>query len=190
MEKKEGLAASAHWGAWLVICALFTVGRYDSLAQAPTVSREPQSLNVAAGMNATFSVLASGSGPLRYQWLLNDSPVSTATNAMLTVTNAQADKTGIYRVVITNSIDSATSAPALLVLGPIRFWGTTYSNMYRLPLTATNVTAIAAGYHHSVALKEDGTVVAWGANSLRQTNAPASLSNVVAISSKWDHTLA
>jgi alpha-tubulin suppressor-like RCC1 family protein len=39
--------------------------------------------------------------------------------------------------------------------------------------------AIAAGQYHSLALKENGTVVAWGQNTFRQTNVPPDLTNVV-----------
>jgi hypothetical protein len=46
--------------------------------------------------------------------------------------------------------------------------------------------AIAAGWKHSLALKNDGTVVAWGDNSLGQLDVPANLSNVVAIAAEGD----
>ncbi len=45
----------------------------------------------------------------------------------------------------------------------------------------SNVVAIAAGHSHSVALKNDGTVVVWGNGTYGQTNVPSGLSNVVAI---------
>src|SRR5204863_175263 len=41
--------------------------------------------------------------------------------------------------------------------------------------------AVAAGFYHCLALRENGTVVAWGYNNYGQTNVPAGLSNVVAI---------
>lgn len=59
-----------------------------------------------------------------------------------------------------------------------------------VPPSATNITAIAAGGFHSLALKDDGTVVAWGENDCGQTNVPAGLSNVVAISAGSYHSLA
>ena len=46
------------------------------------------------------------------------------------------------------------------------------------------MTAIAAGGHHSLALKSDGTVVAWGYNDSGQTNVPAGLSGVTAIAAR------
>lgn len=49
----------------------------------------------------------------------------------------------------------------------------------------TNAVGIACGYYHSLALKDDGTVIAWMRGDLQptfgQTNVPADLGNVVAI---------
>jgi hypothetical protein len=52
------------------------------------------------------------------------------------------------------------------------------------------VTAIAAGEHHTVALKTNGTVVAWGQNNYGQTNVPAGLSAATAIAAGAYHTVA
>jgi alpha-tubulin suppressor-like RCC1 family protein len=66
----------------------------------------------------------------------------------------------------------------------------------------TNVTAIAAGYQHSLALRSDGTVVGWGFNNCGQATGIEDgingivringvvLSNVVAISAGFFHSLA
>ncbi len=51
-----------------------------------------------------------------------------------------------------------------------------------IPAGLSGVTAIPAGYVHSLALKSDGTVVGWGDNSAGQLNIPAGLSGVTAIS--------
>src|SRR5438046_10470554 len=53
-----------------------------------------------------------------------------------------------------------------------------------------NVVAIAAGYQHRLALKQDGTVVAWGTNNLGQTGVPPGLSNVVSIAAGGTRSLA
>jgi alpha-tubulin suppressor-like RCC1 family protein len=52
------------------------------------------------------------------------------------------------------------------------------------------VVAIAAGWRHTVALKDDGTVAAWGDNASGQTAVPAGLSDVVAIAAGESHTVA
>ena len=50
-----------------------------------------------------------------------------------------------------------------------------------MPIGLSNVLAIAADNSHSLALKNDGTVVVWGDNTYGQTNVPAGLTDVVAI---------
>ncbi|MBI3875231.1 MAG: hypothetical protein HY300_04590, partial [Verrucomicrobia bacterium] len=49
---------------------------------------------------------------------------------------------------------------------------------------------IAAGFGHSVALKNNGTVVAWGYNFGGETAVPVGLSGVTTIASGAYHTLA
>jgi alpha-tubulin suppressor-like RCC1 family protein len=53
----------------------------------------------------------------------------------------------------------------------------------------TNVSAIAASLH-SLALKNDGTVVGWGYNEYGQATIPAGLTNVAAIAAGYFHSLA
>jgi hypothetical protein len=56
----------------------------------------------------------------------------------------------------------------------------------------SNVVAIAAGKHHSLALKADGQLVAWGNNAKGQSMVPAGLTNVVAVcaggSAEWSNS--
>jgi hypothetical protein len=59
-----------------------------------------------------------------------------------------------------------------------------------VPNGLTGVVAIETGEHHSVALKEDGTVVAWGRNNLGQCDVPKWLTGVVAIETGEHHSLA
>jgi len=69
-------------------------------------------------------------------------------------------------------------------------WGDNYFGQCNVPASLSNVVAVAAGGQHSLALKQDGTVVAWGTNNYGQCNVPASLSNVVAVAAGWEHSLA
>jgi hypothetical protein len=54
----------------------------------------------------------------------------------------------------------------------------------------SNVTAIANGGLHHLALKKDGTVVAWGQSYYGETNVPPGLSNVTAIAAAEHVSLA
>ena len=83
----------------------------------PTVSIQPQDQTVFAGQTATFSVIASGTGPLSYQWYYNDDTLLTnATNPSLTITNAQLTDIGGYSVIVSNAFGSMSSDTAALMV--------------------------------------------------------------------------
>ena len=75
-------------------------------------------------------------------------------------------------------------------LGTVVAWGNTCCGQTNLPAGLSDVTAIAAGGFHSLALKSDGTIVAWGENFYGQRDVPAGLSDVTAISAGYAHNLA
>src|SRR5690349_14904605 len=58
-----------------------------------------------------------------------------------------------------------------------------------LPAGLTNVTAIAAGSGHGLALLAGGSVVGWGDNSYSQAIIPSGVSNVVAVGAGFYHSL-
>ena len=71
----------------------------------------------APGNNVTFTVVASGSANLFYQWYFNTNTlVASATNGALTLANIQSTNAGIYSVVITSSAGSVTSTNAFLTV--------------------------------------------------------------------------
>jgi len=59
-----------------------------------------------------------------------------------------------------------------------------------VPAGLSDVTAIAAGGYHCLALKRDKTVVAWGSNGVGQLAVPAGLSDVIAIAGGNGESLA
>jgi hypothetical protein len=69
-------------------------------------------------------------------------------------------------------------------------WGLNNYGQTNVPVGLSNVVGIAAGDYHSVALKENGTVVAWGRNGEGQTNVPTDLTNAVSISAGWYFSVA
>ena len=69
-------------------------------------------------------------------------------------------------------------------------WGLNWYGEADSPPGLTNVVAVSAGSHHSLALKSDGTVVAWGYNAYGQTMGPAGLTGVTAIAAGSFHTVA
>jgi Concanavalin A-like lectin/glucanases superfamily/Immunoglobulin domain len=83
---------------------------------APTVTNQPASQNVTAGANVTFTVGVSGTSPLSYQWLFNNTNIITATNASLILNNVQVSQSGNYSVMVTNLGGSTLSSNAVLTV--------------------------------------------------------------------------
>jgi hypothetical protein len=69
-------------------------------------------------------------------------------------------------------------------------WGNNDYGKATVPSGLNGVVAIAAGYDHNLALRNDGTVVAWGWNGFGQATVPSGLNGVVAIAAGYDHNLA
>ncbi|HWD20618.1 MAG TPA: FG-GAP-like repeat-containing protein [Verrucomicrobiae bacterium] len=81
---------------------------------APSITLQPVSQAANAGSNVTYRASASGSAPLSYQWLVNQQPVSGATNTTLSLTNLQAGEAGGYAMLASNASGLATSQVARL----------------------------------------------------------------------------
>ena len=77
---------------------------------APTISTQPADASVPAGQTAHFSVVATGTSPLSYQWHANGQDIAGATAASFTTapTTATDDGTG-FSVTVSNSTGSVTS---------------------------------------------------------------------------------
>jgi len=54
----------------------------------------------------------------------------------------------------------------------------------------TNITALAVGSYHALALRADGTVVGWGYDGEGNATPPTNLNHVTAIATKYYHSLA
>jgi len=83
---------------------------------APEIVVGPQSQPVAVGSNAVFTVSATGTPPLAYQWLFNGVALPGATVSRLVIYNALASDGGRYRAVVSNSAGSVTSPVATLAV--------------------------------------------------------------------------
>jgi hypothetical protein len=80
----------------------------------PGITTQPVSQSLAVGQAATFSVVASGTAPLIYQWSLNGMALIDATNSTLTLTNLRMIDAGTYTVAVTNSVGAVNSSAANL----------------------------------------------------------------------------
>jgi alpha-tubulin suppressor-like RCC1 family protein len=87
------------------------------IALPPTITAQPTNQTVTVGYTANFSVTATGSLPLYYQWSFSGTDIIGATNAFLVLTNVQIGQAGNYKVQVTNLFGSANSAAAVLLVG-------------------------------------------------------------------------
>jgi hypothetical protein len=89
-------------------------------ATGPVITVPPVTTNIFVGKNAGFSVTATGTAPLNYQWLKNGTAfvdagaISGARTNLLTFTPAATNHAGSYSVIVTNLGGAVTSSVALL----------------------------------------------------------------------------
>ncbi|MGI8602706.1 MAG: immunoglobulin domain-containing protein [Verrucomicrobiales bacterium] len=86
---------------------------------APVIETPPASLTVIEGGRATLSVIATGGPAPSYQWIKDDVDIPTATSSSYTLAAATIADAGIYKVRVTNSVDTITSDPATLTVTPL-----------------------------------------------------------------------
>ena len=90
-----------------------------ALAITPAITAQPISQTVPAGQTASFSVTATGTAPLRYQWSKNGAAISGATSASYTTpATAAGDNGAAFTVTVSNSVSTLTSSAATLTVSP------------------------------------------------------------------------
>jgi hypothetical protein len=83
----------------------------------PTITAQPANQSVAVGQTATFTVVASGTAPLTYQWQKNQVDIPGAIAATYTTPpTTTADKGASFEAIVTNPVSSVTSSPATLAV--------------------------------------------------------------------------
>src|SRR5712664_2586567 len=84
---------------------------------APSITTQPASQTVTAGQTPSFSVAATGTVPLSYQWRKNGTAISGATSSSYTTpATTSADNGAQFTVVVTNTAGSVTSSAATLTV--------------------------------------------------------------------------
>ena len=89
----------------------------NAAAVAPSVTTQPASQTVTAGQTASFSVAATGTAPLAYQWRKNSAAISGATSSSYTSpATISSDNGAQFTVLVSNSVGSVTSNAATLTV--------------------------------------------------------------------------
>jgi len=164
----------------------------------PLITVQPVNQSRVVGQTATFSVTATGTGPLAYQWQKNGATISGATSATYTTpATSSSDNGSQFNVTVTNSIGSVTSntitltvtAPGQLSAGSSSFsfgsinvstsstQSTTVTNSGAANVTISSVTVSGAGF--SILGISNGLVLTSGASvTMNVIFAPASAGSV------------
>jgi hypothetical protein len=84
---------------------------------APSITTQPANRTVIAGQTAAFSVTATGTAPMSYQWKKNGANISGATaTSYTTPATSTADNGAQFTVVVSNSLGNVTSNVANLTV--------------------------------------------------------------------------
>lgn len=126
-------------------------------ASVPAITTQPGAQNVTVGQTATFSVVATGTAPLSYAWQKNGTAIAGGTSSSYTTAaTTLADNDAMFKVTVTNSAGTITSAAATLTVTAPPTAGVdvlTYhndnsrsaQNLTETILTPTNVNATQFG---------------------------------------------
>ena len=90
----------------------------NAAATTPAIAQQPVSITVTAGQAAAFSVTATGTAPLSYQWFMNSAPAGTNSNTFSIAQTTTAQTGAQVFVKVTNTAGSATSNTVTLTVNP------------------------------------------------------------------------
>ncbi|MEK8051097.1 DUF3500 domain-containing protein [Ideonella sp. DXS22W] len=135
---------------------------------APAITTQPASQSASVGASVTFSVVASGSTPLSYQWRKDGTAIANATSSSFTLASVATGDAGAYTVVVSNSAGSATSDAATLSV--------TSASSGSSALTAEVVTAAQAFVATLSSTQQTTVQKTWSLATARQwSNLPAAM---------------
>jgi len=115
------LAVVAAMTQFIAACSGSAVGVSASAPSetGPDITAQPANQTVTAGQSASFSVSASGTAPLTYQWTKSGAALSGATSSSYSTGPTTAGENGAtFTVTVSNSAGSMTSNPAKLTVNP------------------------------------------------------------------------
>jgi DNA/RNA endonuclease G (NUC1) len=147
---------------------------------APTIAASPASQSVAAGSTVTLAGSVGGSPALTYKWYKDTVQISGQTGGALVLNNVQSGDAGSYNFVVTNSVGSASSSPAVLSVtasAPSIVTGPASQTVTLGAGAAFSVSAVGSN-PLSYAWAKGGTALSDGGNIAGSHSATLTVSNV------------
>ena len=114
-----------------------------TVLDTPGITTQPQSVSGIGGQSASFSVTATGSGTLSYQWSKDGVPISGATSSTLDLTGLLLTDAGSYTVRVSNAAGGITSNAATLTVTKLD-QTITFTQPANRPFAATPISLSAA----------------------------------------------
>ncbi len=126
-----GVALNNQSNVWLRVAALtatttggtrdtFAIDNFTiSVGPVVSVTTQPAALTCISGQSASFSVSATGTGTLHYQWLKGTSAIAGATSSTLAIPSVLTTDAGSYNVVVSDDVGFVSSSSAALTVNPI-----------------------------------------------------------------------
>jgi hypothetical protein len=154
----------------------------NASAVAPTITTQPTSQTVTAGQTATFTVSATGTAPLSYQWRKNGTAISGATSSSYTTpATTSSDNGAQFTVVVSNSAGSITSNPATLTVSAAAVAPSITTQPASRTVTAGQTAAFTVAATGTAPLtyqwKRNGTAISGATSSSYTTPATTSSDN-------------
>ena len=135
---------------------------------APAITTPPTSQVAVVGTNVTFSVVATGTAPLAYQWLKSGTNVdAAATNSTYTFTVPDGTAAGSYSVRVSNATGAVVSTAAVLTVNVPAIFSTSPANQIVYLGQLATFTAIPSG--------NAPISIQWSFGSTKLTNATNSV---------------
>lgn len=134
---------------------------------APSIATQPADATVTVGQTTTFTVVATGTSPLSYQWQKNSTNISGATSASYTTpATVIGDNSAKFTVTVSNSLGSVTSSAATLTVNA----AVTLVSIAVTPASPTIAAGTtqqftATGTYSDTSTKNITTTVTWASSS-------------------------
>ncbi len=123
----------------------------------PQITTQPLSQVVAVGSGVTFTVTATSSYPLSYQWQKDGIDISGATSASFAIASTTLDDDGNYRAIVSNIAGSvASSIATLTITTPPQITLQPLSQVVAVGSDVTFTVAATSSYPHSYQWQKDG----------------------------------